>query len=145
MGVRKMIGNGTILQTKGTTESTTGWVTIGGLLTLPGPDATAPAIDTTTLDSTDEFITKQRGFVDSGQMNMTAAYGSTDSGSGRLGTLLASGEIVDWRIIYPSTLVAKQSFEGFLSGLGKPDHGRGSMIMRSMIVDVTGSPGYPST
>lgn len=148
MAVRKIIGLGTTLSVKATTASTTGYTAIGGLLSLPGPDASADDIDTSTIDNSTAAATYwktfQRGQVDPGEMTLTLAYGSTDSSSKKLGTLLKSGAIQTWKITFGSTAMSAETFTGYVKGMGRALE-KDAMVTRSVSIKVTGSPGYPTT
>lgn len=145
MAVRKLIGLGTTLSVKLTTASTTTYTAIGGLVSLPGPNATADDADVTTLDNSDNFKTFLRGQVDPGELSLTLAYGSTDASSKKLGTALKDGALRTWKLTFSSTAVSAETFSGYVKGMGREIAGAASMISRSVTIKVSGSPGFPST
>lgn len=142
--VRKMIGLGTTLSVKATTASSTTYVPIGGLISLPGPDGSADDIDTSTIDNETNFKTFQRGQVDPGEMTLSLAYGSTEASNKKLGTLFASGEIMTWKITFPSTAVPAETFAGYVKSMGRATE-KDALITRSVGIKVTDNPGFPST
>ena len=144
MTVIKQIGLGASLSVKGTTASTTAYTVIAGIVSMPGPDAAGTAIDTYTLDSTDNFVTKLRGSVDPGDMTLVLAYNNSDASSKQLGTLFADGTLMTFKVEYPSTAATAESFEGFINGMGRAIE-RDAMITRPVTITVSGDPGFATT
>ncbi len=148
MAVTKMIGLGTKLYVKASTASTTTYSQIAGLISLPGPEASAEDVDTSTIDnSTDATVnwkTFQRGQVDPGEMTLTLAYGSTDASSKKLGTLLKTGALQTWKIIFPNTSASVETFTGYVKSMGRALE-KGTLITRNVGIKVSGAPGFAST
>jgi hypothetical protein len=143
--VKKQIGYGTKLYLSTNTTSSTGdWTQIGGLLSCPGPDGTGTDVDTSTIDNATEFKTYQRSDVDPGTMNVTVAYGSTDSASKVLGTAYGNGDIYNWKVEFPSTTTPDETFLGYINSMGRALE-KDSMITRTFGIKVSGDPGFPST
>jgi hypothetical protein len=144
MTVIKQIGLGTSLSVKGTTASTTTYTLIAGIVSMPGPDGTGTAVDTFTLDSTGNFITKIRGAVDPGDMTLVVAYNNSDASSKKLGTLFADGTLQMFKVSYPSTASTPEEFEGFINGMGRAVE-RDALITRPVTITVSGDPGFATT
>ena len=145
---RKMIGLGTRLYMKQSTGSTSTYTAIGGLLSLPGPNASADDIDTSTIENSTVantyWKTFSRGQVDPGEMNVSLAYGTTDTFNKSLGTYFRTGESLTFKVTFPSTAVTAESFTGYIKGMGR-ELEKDSMITRNLTLKVSGSPGFKTT
>lgn len=144
MTVIKQIGLGTTLSVGATTVASSLLTAIAGIVSIGGPDGTAVDVDTFTLDSTGNFLTKIRGAVDAGQLSMVLAYNNSDGTSKKLGSLYASGELQKFEVAYPSTAAADETFEGYVAGMGRAIE-RDSLITRPVTITVNGDPGFTTT
>jgi hypothetical protein len=147
MPVIKRIGLGCSLSMTPTTASSS-YTTIAGLISLPGPNASADDIDTSTIDNTTDgtfWKTFARGQVDPGEMSLTLAYGSTDASSKKLGTALKDGLKRKWKIVLGSTVTgATEIFVGYVKGMGR-EVSKDAMIIRTVTIKVSGTPAFVST
>lgn len=150
MAVSKILGFKTQLGF-GTSEDSgsTTFTKVAGVLGMPGPDGSGTDIDTSTFDNADNFMTFARGQVDPGEMSLTIAYGSTDASQKQLGTLYATGTIVDWGFIFSSTAAGStewdaNTFNGYVKSMGRAIE-KDEMITRTIGIKVTGDPGFATT
>lgn len=135
----KMIGHKTqLLVSTGTTGSTT--FALGGVISLPGPDATGENVDTSTIDTTGWKTFQSGGPMDPGEMTVTLAFSSTDAGQAKLPALAAKRHLVLWKLVYPTTTI-NSTFTGFLTAIGRVIE-QGSMITRTIGIKVTGDPKF---
>lgn len=142
----KVIGLGTTfsMSTSVTTASSL-FTAIAGIIDLPGPDATGTDIDTSTIDNDTNFQTFQRGQVDPGSMNLTLSYSQNSASQKKLVTALNSGNLRSFRITHTATGFDAEVFDGYVSGMGRPQFGKDSMIQRSVAIKLSGGTGFVST
>lgn len=147
---RKMIGLGCTLGMAATSSTPASYDTLAGLISFPGPTASADDVDTTTLDNSTSVTsgawkTFQRGQVDPGEVTATLSYSSTESVNKKLGTAFKTGSIRKWSVGFPSTTITAETFTGYIKSMGREIGGAGSMITRTLTIKVTGNPGFPTT
>jgi len=151
MGVKKMIGLGCTLSMTPSTSSSS-YTTIAGLISLPGPNASAEQVDTSTIDNStsgsgtaSNWKTFARGQIDPGEMSMTVAYGTTDTSSKKLGTAFKDGVMRKWKVTMPTTASSKDEiFNGFVKAMGR-EITKDAMITRTVTIKASGNPGFTST
>ena|GEM_PF-5573949 len=138
--VNKYIGNGTTLSVS-TGGSTAAATEVGGIMGVAGPDGSAETADTTTLDSTSNYQTWQRGFRDAGEMSFDVAYDPADAGWLKIKAMDASGVAGTFTVTYASTALSTESLKGFVTGVGRAVS-RATMITRSITVHASSGPGF---
>jgi len=142
MPVIKEIGLGCTLEV-GTSAGSTTFTAVAGLLSFSGPDGTADDIDTSNMDDAN-FKTFKRGQADAGECALTMTYGSTDASQKTLAGLWKSGKIVNWRVSYPTTATPKDTFDGYVKGMGRAIE-KDAMITRNVSMKITGDPGMQAS
>lgn len=136
----KQVGYRTqLLVSTGTTGSS--YLSLGHLISLPGPDATRPSVDTSTIDTTGYSEFQSGGSMDPGEMALTMAFDASDVGQALLPTLAAKGHPVKWQLIYPTTTLSS-TMTGFIMGLGRAIDGKDSLITRTVTVKLSGDPDF---
>lgn len=142
MTVKKEIGLGATLSI-GTSEGSSTFTVVAGLISLPGPDGTADDIDTSTIDNATFFKTFQRGQVDPGEMSLVMGYGSTDASQQQMVTAYKTGEVRSWKVTPPTTANSEE-FNAYVKGMGRAIE-KDSFITRPATLKVSGDPGFLST
>ena len=142
MVIVKEIGLGTTLSI-GTSEGSSTFTEVAGLISLPGPDGTADDIDTSTLDNATLFKTFQRGQVDPGEMTLTLGFGSADASQKQIVTAYKDGTIRSWKVTPPTTANSEE-FDAYVKGMGRVIE-KDSFMTRTVTLKVTGDPGFIST
>jgi hypothetical protein len=138
--MKKFIGNGVTL-TVTTGGSTAAATTVGGIMSIGGPDGDAADVDTMTLDSTTNDVTFERGFATSGDITMTIAYNQTDVGWLKLKAMRVSGKTGTFTAVHPSTSFTNEPHKAYVKGLGRAIE-RDTMITRTLTVHCSSGPGW---
>lgn len=138
--VVKSIGNGVTLAVS-TGGSTATASAVGGIMGLAGPDGAGEDVDTTTLDSTSNYQTWQRGFRDAGEMSFDVSYDPADTGWTKIKAMDASGVGGSFIVSYPSTALSDETLKGYVKNVGRSIQ-RATMVTRSITVHATSGPGF---
>ncbi len=138
----KQIGNGSVLAAQFSTTGSTTFSTVANIINIGGPASAGNDVDTTTLTTTDNFQTFQRGDVDPGEVTCSLALSSTTSIK-QLGTAHNDGLARTWKVTPPTTADA-ETFSAYVKGMDRTID-RNTMIVRALTLKVTGSPGIAST
>lgn len=77
---------------------------VGGLTSISGIEISADAIDVTDLANEDGFREKLPGFKDAGEVGASGFLDGENSGQDECYNLMASGEVVDCAIQFPSKI-----------------------------------------
>lgn len=80
------------------------FTTIAQLTTIEGPGGDAEEVDVTTQDSAAGFRETLGSFKDPGEISFEGIYDpnhATHDGATGLASLYASGETVDWKLVFP--------------------------------------------
>ena len=84
---------------------------VGSLKSIDGIDVSADAIDVTALDNTSGYKEKLPGIKDVGNVSCSGFLDGEDEGQSELYSLLASGEVVDCSIVFPTGIGKTWSFK----------------------------------
>ena len=85
--------------------------TIGGLTSISGIEVSAESIDVTDLANEDGYREKLPGFKDAGEVTGSGYMDGEDEGQETCYTLLASGNVVDCSIVFPSKIGKTWTFK----------------------------------
>jgi hypothetical protein len=131
---------GSVLQYGDTADYTTAtsWTTVGTTKSIKPGKVQAKDIDTTHLESADEFEESVPGLANGGDVEASLQYDKSDTG-----ILYGVFRVVKaWRLKYPDNSGWK--FNGHLNEIGDEDVVNGEIVMTSIKIKVTGKP-VPST
>lgn len=113
----KLVGLGTVLKCS-TAGTTTYGVTVGQIVSIDGPNASAADIDVTTLDSGSNFRQFKRGLVDMGELALQIAWDPSTTEQKALNALLRNGTTAKWMMVAPTTTIYEE-FDGYVKGIGR--------------------------
>ncbi len=85
--------------------------TIGGLTSINGIDINADSIDVSDLSNTTGYKEKLPGWKDVSDLTASGFMDGDDQGQDELYSLLASGDVVDCSIVFPSKIGKTWSFK----------------------------------
>lgn len=88
---------------------------IGDLSSIGSPSTTTDELDVTTLDSKGGYREFIAGFSDAGEVPISGFFVPSDLGQAKVYAAMKSKEIQDFQIIYPPSLGASWSFQGYVS------------------------------
>ncbi len=92
-----------------------GLLAISDLTSIGSPSITQDEIDVTTLESEGGYREFIPGFKDGGELNISGFFVPGNAGQAAVYAALASGDLQDFEVIYPASLGATWSFQGFVS------------------------------
>ena len=113
----KLLGLGTVLKCS-TAGTTTYGVTVGQIVSIDGPNASAADVDVTTIDAGTQFRQFKRGMVDPGELSLSIAWDPSTSDQKALNALLRNGTTAKWMMIAPTTTIYEE-FDGYVKGIGR--------------------------
>lgn len=90
---------------------------IAELTSIGGLELSADTLETTTLDSPDGFRTYTGGLKDSGEVSISGYFNPGDTnGQKAFYDAYVNGNLVNFTILFPSTLGASWDFQGIVTG-----------------------------
>lgn len=89
---------------------------VGGLTSIAGVEVTADSIDVTALDNSSGYREFLAGFKDGGEVPISGFLDGADDGQEELYTLLGSGAVSSFAIIFPTAIGKTWSFSAVVTG-----------------------------
>lgn len=135
----KRTAKGTALQYEDPNTPGT-YITVAQCKDFDGPEDTTDEIDVTTHDSADDYKEFLPGLQDGGTVSFDIELDPEDTASqAQLRTFKQSREVVNWRLVFPTTNLSRLEFIGFVNSfsLGAPVEGS---ITGSCGIRVSGKP-----
>lgn len=118
---------------------------ITGLKSIGGIEESADTIDVTTLDSADGYKEFISSYIDAGEVSFSGNFEPGDTtGQVALRTLLQSGTVTAFSILFPSSLGAEWTFNGIVTGF-KTNADQGDAAAFEGTIKVTGKPNLGTT
>jgi len=137
----QFLGNGTVFTFTGTSGTTH---TLGGVLSIDGPDAERETVDVTLLGSTVPWRSFKVGDGDPGTLTVQVAYDNKEDTQIYLNAVLASGSTLStFAIIYNSSQDT-DTFQGYVVGRGRTIE-RNGMIQGAVTIKLSSAPGFATT
>lgn len=137
----QFLGNGaafTFTDASGATQ------TLGGVLSIEGPDAERETVDVTLLSSTVPWRSFKVGDGDPGTVTVQVAYDNKEDTQIKLNAIMASGSSVStFAIIYNSSQDT-DTFQGFVVGRGRTIE-RNGIIQGPVTIKLSSAPGFSVT
>lgn len=112
---------------------------LGQIIGISGPGASGEAVNTTTLDSTDNYETFVGDTVDPGEVSVELAYDPTHATHTRLNTYLGS-RVAKTYTVTDSTGNA-ESFSAIVNGVSR-EIAQKDMNKSTVTLKVSGNPGF---
>lgn len=135
------LGNGTVFTFTGTSGTTH---TLGGVLSIEGPDAERETVDVTLLGSTVPWRSFKVGDGDPGTVTIQVAYDNQEDTQIALNAVLASGSTLStFAIVYNGTQDT-DTFQGYIVGRGRTIE-RNGMIQGPVTIKLSSAPGFATT
>ena len=135
------LGNGTVFTFTGTSGTTH---SLGGVLSIEGPDAERETVDVTLLSSTSPWRSFKVGDGDPGTLTVTVAYDNKEDTQIYLNAVMASGStLTTFALIYNSSQDT-DTFQGYVVGRGRTIE-RNGMIQGSVTIKLSSAPGFATT
>lgn len=135
------LGNGTLFTFTGTSGATH---TLGGVLSIEGPEPERETIDVTLLSSTTPWQSFLVGDGDPGTVTLTVAYDNNEDTQIYVNDVLNSGSsISNFSFIYNSSMDT-DAFSGYIVGRGRTIE-RNGMIQGPVTIKVSSSPGFATS
>jgi hypothetical protein len=130
----------------GTGTGTGSMLVIGQILSIDGPSSEVGQVETTHLLST--WKNYRATLPDGGEVSFEIEFDPTDTatgtaagGHGALKTLAATGGVPatkGWQITYPTTPATTETFNGFLTKLGRSAGGPEEVLKASASIKIDG-------
>jgi predicted secreted protein len=134
----KYKGKGTKLQYS--TDSGTTFVDVAQILDVSPPSESGNSIDVTTHDSPGNHSEFVAGLRDGGEVALSIAFDPEDTAShAKLKELFDSGEVLPWRVVFPSANSAHMQFDGFVNSFSG-ETPQDDKITADCSLKVTGKP-----
>jgi ribosomal protein L19 len=138
----QFLGNGTVFTFTGTSGTTH---TLGGVLSIEGPDAERETVDVTTLGSTVPWRSFKVGDGDPGTLTIQVAYDNKEDTQIYLNAVLATNNstLCTFAIIYNSSQDT-DTFQGYVIGRGRTIE-RNGMIQGPVTIKLSSAPGFATS
>ena len=134
----KYKGKGTKLQYS--TDSGTTFVDVAQVIDVSPPGQSGNSIQATTHDSVGNHHEFIAGLRDGGEVPLSIAYDPEDTAShAKLEELFDSGEVVTWRVVFPTANNPHLQFDGFVNNFGGATP-QDDVITADCGIKVTGKP-----
>lgn len=90
--------------------------TVGGLTSISGIEVSADSVDVTDLANETGYREKLPGWKDPGEVTAEGFLDGDNAGQDELYSLLASGDVVDCKIVFPAKIGKTWSFKAGVTG-----------------------------
>lgn len=129
-----------------TTKLKIGADSIVGLTSISGLEPTADTIETTTLDSTQNFRTYIQGLRDGGEVSASGFFEPGDTtGQAAIYALFLSGAVTTFTILFPSAMGASWTFDAIVTSPATTGAEMEDLVSFEMTLKVTGVPALGTT
>lgn len=118
---------------------------VAGLTSIDAPPKSADTLDTTTLDSDGGYRTFTGGFKDGGEVSISGFFEPGDDGQLELDAAFESGEVTEFKIIFPSELGASWEFQGVVTGFTGGNASLEDLLAFEATIKVSGKPRLVTT
>ena len=117
--------------------------TLGGVLSIEGPDAERETVDVTLLSSTSPWRSFKVGDGDPGTVTVQVAYDNREDTQIKLNAVLAGSTLANFSIVYNSSQDT-DAFSGYIIGRGRTIE-RNGMIQGAVTIKLSSAPGFATT
>lgn len=119
-------------------KNTAAWVKLAKVMNIDPGGKSRETVETTDLDTTDQYITKKGGFRDAGNITFTLAY--TRAQYDALDAQYNSNETYNYEIIAPDDETSGWEFEGLITELPLPSMNPKELMQMDVTIEISGKP-----